>query len=240
MITMRSALFFIVFILGVIFFALAILLAWPVTPLSFRRRLTRVWAAYNSRMLAVTCGLRHRVLGSEHLPPPPFVILAKHQSAWETVTLHNLFPDFVWVLKQSLRYIPLFGWALVASGQIFIDRAHGVEAMKRLHRQGQENFAHGVSLLVFPEGTRVAPGTVGEYKAGGVGIAMAAGVPIVPVAHNAGEFWGRRAFHKRPGEIQVRIGPSIPTAGLPRHARQEVLDRVQASIEGMMAEISRP
>lgn len=85
----------------------------------------------------------------------------------------------------------------------------------------------------------MAPGKVGEYKAGGVGIAMAAGVPIVPVAHNAGEYWGRRAFLKRPGEIQVRIGPPIPTAGLSRRARQEVLEKVQSSIEGMMTEITR-
>ncbi|MBF0154476.1 MAG: 1-acyl-sn-glycerol-3-phosphate acyltransferase [Magnetococcales bacterium] len=240
MIVVRSTLFFTLFILGILFFAMLIVMLWPVVPLTFRQRLTRSWASYNSRILALTCGLRHRLEGVENLPPPPYVIMSKHQSAWETVVFHNFFPNFVWVLKHSLKYIPLFGWSLQASGQIFIDRSHGIEAMKKLHRQGQENFRRGVSLLVFPEGTRVAPGSVGEYKPGGVGIAMAAGVPIVPVAHNAGEFWGRRAFLKRSGEIRVRIGPPIMTAGLSRHARQEVLHRVQSSIEGMMAEISRP
>ncbi|MBF0322872.1 MAG: 1-acyl-sn-glycerol-3-phosphate acyltransferase [Magnetococcales bacterium] len=239
MIVVRSTLFFIMFVLGILFFSLLIVLLWPVAPLAFRQRLTRHWASYNSRMLGWICHLHHRLEGVENLPSPPFVIMSKHQSAWETVVFHNFFPNFVWVLKHNLKHIPFFGWSLQASGQIFIDRSHGIEAMKSLHRQGQDNFRRGISLLIFPEGTRVAPGSVGEYKAGGVGLAMAAGVPIVPVAHNAGEYWGRRAFLEHPGVIQVRIGQPVLTEGLSRRARQEVLDKVQGSIEGMMAEITR-
>ncbi|MBF0624180.1 MAG: 1-acyl-sn-glycerol-3-phosphate acyltransferase [Magnetococcales bacterium] len=238
MVQLRSIVFFVLFMVTVIVYSLAILCAWPVAGLAVRRRLAAAWGTASAWLLARICGLRHRVIGLENLPPPPYVLLSKHQSAWETVVFHAIFPDVVWVLKKSLLYIPFFGWALRASGQIFIDRDQGTQAMKKLHRESRRNFDRGTSLIIFPEGTRVAPGEVGDYKPGGVGIAMAAGLPIVPVAHNAGLYWARRSLLKRPGEVQVRIGRPIPTVGLSRTERKELLNRVREAIEGMMRELS--
>lgn len=236
---LRSGLFFVFFVVGIVVYATLIVTLWPITSLAQRRKMACSWAQYNRRLLAVMCGLRDNIVGLEHLPPPPFVILCKHQSAWETVTLHALFPTFVLVLKKSLLFIPFFGWALKATGQIAINRKREIEALRILQSEGKRQCAEGTSILIFPEGTRVAPGTVGHYNAGGVVLAMAAGVPIVPVAHNAGRFWGRRSFVKKPGEIQLRIGHPIETHGLEKQARKTLVLQVQAAIEGMMAEIDQ-
>ena len=235
----RSGLFFLLFVSGIVTYATLIVTVWPFTSLRFRRRIACSWAQYNRRLLAVVCGLRERIIGWENLPPPPFVLLCKHQSAWETVTLHALFPLFVLVLKKSLLFIPFFGWALKATGQIAIDRSREIEALRTLQTLGKQQCAQGTSILIFPEGTRVLPGEVGHYNAGGVLLAMIAGVPIVPVAHNAGEFWPRRSFLTKPGEIQLRIGSPIATQGVEKKARKALLLQVQQSIETMMAEIKR-
>ncbi|MBF0161029.1 MAG: 1-acyl-sn-glycerol-3-phosphate acyltransferase [Magnetococcales bacterium] len=237
MIFLRSFLFFLLFVAGILLYATLIVALWPMTSLAQRRRMACSWAQYNRRLLAVICDLRETIVGLENIPPPPFVLLCKHQSAWETVTLHALFPTFVLVLKKSLLFIPFFGWALKATGQIAIDRKRELEALRILQTEGKQCFAQGVSVLIFPEGTRVPPGTVGHYNAGGVALALAAGVPIVPVAHNAGTFWRRRSFLKKPGEIQMRIGPPIATQGLGKSARKALLGQVQESIETMMQEI---
>ncbi|MBF0399865.1 MAG: 1-acyl-sn-glycerol-3-phosphate acyltransferase [Magnetococcales bacterium] len=236
---LRSGLFFVLFVAGIVVYATLIVAAWPFTTLAQRRQIACSWAQYNRRLLAVVCGLRDRIIGLERLPPPPFVLLCKHQSAWETVTLHALFPTFVLVLKKSLLYIPFFGWALKATGQIAINRSREIEALRILQTEGKRACAQGTSILIFPEGTRVAPGAVGHYNAGGVALAMAAGVPIVPVAHNAGLFWGRRSFVKKPGTIQLRIGHPIETQGLEKQARKNLLIQVQTAIEEMMAEIAQ-
>lgn len=236
--TVRSGAFFLLFMMGIVAYATAIVAVWPFTSLNQRLRIACSWAQYNRHLLSRVCRLRENMVGLENLPPPPFVILCKHQSTWETVTLHALFPVFVLVLKRSLLFIPFFGWALKATGQIAIDRSREIEALRVLKTQGKARCAAGVSIMLFPEGTRTAPGDVGRYNAGGIMLAMSAGVPIVPVAHNAGEFWGRRAFLKKPGEIQLRIGHPIETAGLPKTARRALQREVQARIEGMMAEIA--
>ncbi|MBF0159953.1 MAG: 1-acyl-sn-glycerol-3-phosphate acyltransferase [Magnetococcales bacterium] len=234
MIAVRSVLFFVLFVLVTVGYSLLIVLSWPLTDLKQRQAIGRLWSRTVNGLLAILCQLRYQVEGLEQLPPPPFVIMAKHQSAWETVAFYAIFPPFVWVLKRSLGWIPFFGWALHATGQIFIDRGQMTEALKIIQQRSQIYFQQGVSLVVFPEGTRVEPGTVGDYKAGGIVIAMAAGVPIVPVAHNAGQFWRRRALLKYPGVIRVRIGPAIATEGLSRTERKALLSQVRDSIEGMM------
>ena len=233
-----SGLFFLLLVLGILFFAILLILLVPVSSLAQRRAIVPYWARYNRYILGVACGLTVRVSGLEGLPPPPFIILSKHQSAWETVTMHAFFPRVILVLKKSLLNIPVFGWALWATGQIAIDRSHGVKALRLMASRCHEEFAAGNTVLIFPEGTRMAPGQVGKYNPGGVGMALSAGVPIVPVAHNAGNYWGRRSFVKLPGEIQLKIGKPIPTAGLDKIARKQLNRQVQDVIEGMMAEIS--
>lgn len=230
---LRSALFFTFFVAGITFFGLAITLAWPITNVAQRRRLASRWSAFTRRILAITCDLHENIEGMENLPPPPYVILAKHQSAWETAAFVSLFHPCVQVLKQSLTWIPVFGWALKATHQIAIDRSRGVAALHRLHEQGTKQLSEHVAVLIFPEGTRSAPGTTGKYHPGGVSLALAAGAPIVPVAHNAGLFWPRRSFLKKPGTIRVRIGPPIPTEGLSRADRKGLVQKVEETIESM-------
>ncbi|MBF0139577.1 MAG: 1-acyl-sn-glycerol-3-phosphate acyltransferase [Magnetococcales bacterium] len=234
-----SAVFFLFLVIGIIVFTVWIVGVWPVASLGYRREVARKWAAYNRWVLRWSCGLSDQMEGRELLPQPPYLLLVKHQSAWETVVLHALFPPFVLVLKKSLLHIPVFGWSLRATGQIAIDRSLGVQSMHVVRDRGMEEFQRGVSVLVFPEGTRVAPGQVGKYNAGSIALAMEAGVPIVPVAHNSGSFWGKRAFLKKPGVIQIRIGPAIETRGLDKRERKRVLEEAKNSIEGMMALIQK-
>ncbi|MBF0180065.1 MAG: 1-acyl-sn-glycerol-3-phosphate acyltransferase [Magnetococcales bacterium] len=234
---MGSGIFFLLFVAGIVVYGLGISAGWPVLSLERRRAMARSWFGYNRRILAVTCDLREEVEGLERIPDGPMVILCKHQSTWETVVLQVLLPPSVVVLKESLLWIPVFGWALRATGQIGIDRGKGVEALHRMREQGVRQLGQGVSVLIFPEGTRSAPGQPGRYNPGGVALAMEAGAPILPVAHNAGSFWPRRVFLKKPGVIRVRIGEPIPTAGLARSERKRLQALVEQTIEGMVREL---
>lgn len=176
-------------------------------------------------------GIRYVVEGREHLPTQPAVILAKHQSAWETVAFLFLFPPVAPVIKQELLNVPFFGWAFRMLSPIAIDRGAGREALKQIVRQGREKLAQGFWVLVFPEGTRVAPGEKGRYGIGGSWLAAESGAPIVPVAHNAGEVWPKNAFIKHPGTITVRIGPAIESTG---KSAAELTRAVEAWIETEM------
>ncbi|MEO5376930.1 MAG: 1-acyl-sn-glycerol-3-phosphate acyltransferase [Magnetococcus sp. DMHC-6] len=222
---------------GILAFATLILSIWPFTTLKTRQRMAQVWAGYNRRILAIFCGLRDYIEGLEQLPPPPFILFSKHQSAWETITFHHIFPRFVLVLKHSLLYIPFFGWALLATGQIAINRSKGMDALRKMRQQGITHFKQGTSLVIFPEGTRMAPGQIGHYNGGGIALALEAEVPIVPVAHNAGLFWPRRTFFKKPGLIHVKIGAPIYTSGMSPSDRKKILQIAQDRIESMMDEI---
>ncbi len=157
-------------------------------------------------------------MGLENLPNTPSVILSKHQSAWETIAFQTIFPPQAWVLKRELLWIPFFGWGLAATRPIAIDRSQGVRALDSVVKQGIQRIEEGRWVVVFPEGTRTAPGEKGRYNPGGAMLASKAQVPVVPVAHNAGEFWPRRGFIKKPGTITVSIGPPIETKG--RKAKQ--------------------
>ena len=180
-------------------------------------RMTRYWLISGwSRtvifMARTILGIRWRVEGRENLPPRPAVILAKHQSAWETMAFQIIFPPQVHVLKRELLWIPFFGWGLALMSPIPIDRRRGMAALRAIARRGRERLAQGFWVVVFPEGTRVAPGKTRDYQPGGAWLAAAAGAPVVPVAHNAGLLWPRYGFIKRAGTVTVRIGPPIDTA----------------------------
>ena len=140
-------------------------------------------------------------------------MLCKHQSAWETLALQQIFPPQVWVLKRELLWMPFFGWALGLTSPIAIKRSDGRGAMKQLLKQGKERLAQGFCVVIFPEGTRIPYGKRGKYKIGGALLAVSSGLPVVPVAHNAGRLWGRNAFSKHPGLITMSIGKAIPTQG---------------------------
>jgi len=194
-------------------YALIAILTFPLPPLA-RYRIISGWARIMLRWLRITCGIRYRVIGRQNIPNTPAIILCKHQSAWETLALQEIFPPQVWVLKRELLWIPFFGWGLAMTSPIAINRAAGREALKQLVSQGKARLKHGFCVVVFPEGTRVAPGQTGKYHIGGAWLATHSKTPAVPVAHNAGEFWGKNTFIKKPGMITVSIGSPIDTSSL--------------------------
>ena len=192
-------------------YALFALLTFPF-PRMTRYRLISGWSRLVIRLARWILGIDWRVEGREHLPSRPAVILAKHQSAWETMAFQLIFPPQVLVLKRELLWIPFFGWGLALMSPIAINRSRGMHALRTIARRGRERLAQGFWVVVFPEGTRVAPGAQREYHPGGAWLACAAGAPVVPVAHNAGLLWPRNAFLKRSGTVTVRIGPPIEAA----------------------------
>ncbi|MFA5530447.1 MAG: lysophospholipid acyltransferase family protein [Thiohalomonadaceae bacterium] len=210
MYALRSLIFYAGMWLVTVAVVLPVPLVLPLAP-RVRYRYLALWGRCVLWWLRVTCGISYCVEGREHIPATPSVVLAKHQSTWETIAFQSIFPTQTWVLKKELLRVPFFGWGLAAAWPIAIDRKAGREALRQVVEQGMERLRGGFWVIVFPEGTRMAPGTRGRYATGGAALARQAGVAALPVAHNAGEHWRRNSFIKIPGEIQVRIGPAIET-----------------------------
>ena len=190
-----------------------IALASTLLPYRFRWRVVTQWSRFNLCWLSLTCGVRCEVDGLDNIPAEPAVILARHESAWETLALQRYFAPQVWVLKRELLRIPFFGWGLATMRPIAIDRSAGLNAFEQMLRQGEERLAGGCWVVVFPEGTRVPPGARRQFKQGGARLAVHTGRPVVPIAHNAGDCWPRNSFFKYPGTIRVVIGEPIETTG---------------------------
>ncbi|MFQ5775673.1 MAG: lysophospholipid acyltransferase family protein [Kiloniellaceae bacterium] len=184
----------------------------------------RLWSRVTLAMLAGICGLRHEIRGLANLPEGPCIIASKHQSAWDTLIFHLLVPGPSFVFKRELMWVPLFGWYLMRAGCIPVDRAGGAKALRALVDRARRAVAHGQSIVIFPEGTRVAPGRRRPYHPGTAALYVQLGVPVVPVAVNSGLFWGRRSFRKEPGRITLEFLPPIPP-GLPRRAFAAELER---------------
>ena len=179
--------------------------------------------------LRVFCGLRYTVEGHENLPPGNHVILMKHSSSWETYGIMILFPPLVWVMKREILWIPFVGWGCLLASCIAIDRKAGPSAVNQVLTQGKDRMERfGAWVLVFPEGTRMAPGETRRYGSSGTLLAAQERRKIVPVAHNSGYFWPRHGLLKKRGTIRVIIGPPIDPVG--RDPR-EVNEEVQAWIE---------
>ena len=231
---LRSALFMVLVVPYTIVVALRVLCSVWLPP-HRRLGLVRPWVKITSWLIEHLLGIRCQMVGVENIPAGPVVVLAKHQSAWETIVLQLPFPEPVFVWKQELRQLPFFGWALAALPGICIDRSAGQDALRQLIEQGSARLAEGYSVIVFPEGTRVAPGKHRRYKIGGASLAVATGATVVPVALNSGEVWGRNAFLKRPGVVTLSIGPAIASAGL---SAEELNARVETWIENEMRRIS--
>ncbi len=206
-------------------------------PLPYERRfgVARGWGRSMLWAGRFFCGLEYSIEGRENIPDEPSVVLCKHSSVFETYAQLVTFPRQTWVLKRELKWIPLFGWGLALLRPIAIDRGAGRRAVTQVIRQGRERLREGTWVTVFPEGTRVPAGETKKYGISGAALASEVGCPIVPVAHNAGDFWPRRGLTKRPGHIRFCIGPPIDPAGRPP---KEINAEVQAWIEGKIAEIS--
>ncbi len=231
---LRSALFNLIMFVTVMVHAMLVLLTFPFPPLA-RYRFASLWARFVVWVAGWLLGLRYRIEGREHLPRQRTVVLmAKHQSMWETIAFQVFFPPQVWVLKRELTWIPFFGWALWLLRAIAIDRGSGRRAVQQVIDQGRDRLSHGFWVVVFPEGTRVAPGHQRRFGIGGAVLAVESGHPVVPVAHNAGHFWRRRSFVKKPGTIQVVIGPAIDPKGM---TAEELNRQVETWMHDTMARL---
>ena len=211
-----------------------LILCWPL-PHRMRRRSVAPWVNFVIWLVKHLLGIPYRLLGAANIPDRPVVVLAKHQSAWETLMLQEIFQDTVFVWKKEIKYIPFFGWALASIPMIETDRSATKAALTRLVDQGRDRLDHGYTVIIFPEGTRSRPGSKNRYKVGGAHLAVETGTPVVPVALNSGEFWGRNALFKKRGTVTVSIGPAIDPAGL---GSGEVLARAETWIEDEMRRIS--
>lgn len=180
-------------------------------------------------------GIRNRITGFENLPTgttAPAVLLVKHQSTWETLVMPAIMPHpLAYVFKRELLHIPFFGWSMARMDMIHIDRKDGSRAFAKVVQQGRRLLSQGNWVIMFPEGTRIPRGEVGQYKSGGTRLAIACGAPVIPIAVTSAKCWPRKAFIKRPGVVDISIGKPIPTEG---RKADELMREVQDWIEAEM------
>ncbi len=202
-----------------------------------RIRAARWWSVLNLAFIRRLTGIEIRVQGLERFPNDrPVILCVNHQSMLETMFLQQLLPPFVWVLKQELLRIPVFGWGLAAIGPIAIDRSRGREAREQILQQGKARLEQGLSILLFPEGTRTLPGERRGFRKGVASLAVATGADIVPIAHNSGCVWPGKSFLQHDGVVHVRIGPVLQTGGMTEEA---ILEHCQRWIYDQLDELEQ-
>lgn len=235
---LRSLIFLIGQIVSVVLISPLALLSLMLPSLP-RARIISSWARFNIWSLKHLCGITCEVTGAENIPDRPAVLISNHQSAWETLYFQLLFPPQSYILKWQLLWIPFFGWGLAANRPVAINRSKKVRALEQLLKQGAIRLNEGRWLVVFPEGTRMPPGRPGTFQPGGTMIAARTGAPVVPVAHNAGVFWPKNGFLKRPGVIRVQIGKAVESRG---KKTREINAQVEAWIKDTLRTLpqSRP
>jgi 1-acyl-sn-glycerol-3-phosphate acyltransferase len=235
---LRSLLFALFQLIFTPIYAVLVLLSFWALPVP-RFRFIIGWCWLNLVAARWICGIRHRVTGAQNIPPRdrPHIVMSKHSSTWETLALNFLFPPLAFVAKKELLSIPFFGWAFSLASPITIDRKAGVDAMQQMAAQGRERLAQGFWIVIYPEGTRIKAGTRAHYKTGGIRLARTLGIPIVPVAHNAGYLWPKGVLGKRAGTITVSIGPPIAIEG---KDMQRLTNEVESWIENEVARLGNP
>lgn len=230
MLVLRSALFYFGYVLAIVWFGVTGLLVCSWLPYHIRSPYLLLWNRFTLAWLRLSCGINYQVKGN--IPGTPTVVLSKHESQWETYYLQLALHPVATILKKELLEIPLFGWGLRLMEPIPIDRSSPREAIKQMLKLGVERVNTGMSVLVFPEGTRTQVGAKGRYAKGGAGIAIKAGVQVLPVAHNAASFWPPHRWIKYPGTITVSIGTPIDTKG---RGAAEVTEEARSWIEAEIA-----
>lgn len=223
----RAAWFYLGYCIITTCYAPICLLLCPVLPRLTRHKLIIFWCHMALRWLYFCCGTRYEIKGKQRIPANPCVIISKHQSSFETFLLQMLFSPMATVLKVELTRIPLFGWAMQYLEPIVIDRKQKKAALQQVIDQGKAKIQEGFWILIFPEGTRTASGHSSKFSKGGFVLAQAINVPILPVAHNAGDHWPSRRFIKYPGTIQIQFGSPIST-------KQPLNDVMQLTAQWMM------
>lgn len=236
MLFIRSLFFYLGQTISTLVFVPICLLAYP---LSFHARyyiVTR-WTVFNLWWLKLCCGVHYRIEGRENIPQQPGIVMCKHQSAWETLALQLLFVPQVWILKRELLQIPIYGWGLASMQPIAIERSSAIKSFRQIVEQGCERLKKDLWVIIFPEGTRVAPDSRQKYLPGGGLLAEKSGAMITPVAHNAGYLWPRNSFIKQPGTITMVIGPVIDPAG---KSASEITREVEQWIEETVQTLPDP
>ena len=233
MLFLRSLLFYIGQIISTILIAPVGVIAFP---LDFKKRyylITR-WAVFNLWWLKICCNVTYEILGKENIPKKPCIVMCKHQSAFETLALQRIFIPQVWILKKELLQIPIYGWGLASMQPIAINRDSSIKSIKQIADQGCERLEKGYWVIIFPEGTRVAPNKKKKYLPGGGMLAEKSGARIVPVAHNAGRLWPRNSMIKKPGLITIKIGPVIKSEN---KSAKQITNEVENWIEKAVGEL---
>ncbi|HPB90205.1 MAG TPA: lysophospholipid acyltransferase family protein [Rugosibacter sp.] len=231
----RSLLYLVILIITTPpYMLLYIAISFPLS-LRWRHKLAMPWVRFAIWLVKHVLGIPYRLIGAENMPPHAAIVFSKHQSAWETLVLQEVFKDAVFVWKKEIKKLPFFGWALALTPMIPIDRGAGKEAIKHLVEIGGTRLKEGYTVIIFPEGTRAPPGGQQRYKGGGAFLATATGVPVVPVALNSGEFWGKNALFKKSGIVTVSVGPAIDPKGL---SASDILSQAETWIEAEMRRIS--
>lgn len=208
----RSTFFWLVFLPGTLLIGLVLSVSFFM-PLRFRIALIKIWINLSLVSLHVFCGLKYEIEGLKNIPDKGFILMCKHSSTWETIAMQKFFDPMVWVVKRELTRIPLFGWALLAVNAIALNRGTGRSAIKQLVEESKRRMDEGRILMLFPEGTRVLPKQHKPFKVGGAIVSEKTGYSVVPIAHNAGEFWPRHSWIKWPGTIRLVIGAPIEPEG---------------------------
>ena len=214
---------------ALVFGAVMTLGFWLPYPAQFA--IARSWARILLWVLERLCGLKYVVEGRERIPSGNHIVMSNHTSAWETVAQFLIFPPQVWVLKRELLWIPFIGWGMKLLRPIAINRGEGHRAVNQVVEQGKARLSEGLWIIIFPEGTRVVAGETRRFGVSGAMLAIASGRSLVPLSHNAGVFWARRGFLKKPGTIRVVIGEPIEPAGKnPRDLNEEVKRAIEAGL----------
>jgi 1-acyl-sn-glycerol-3-phosphate acyltransferase len=212
-------------------YAIFFVIAGLIVPFPRRFVLARLWARVLLHALRMTCRLDYAVEGLENLPPDNHIALWKHSSSWETIAMAVILPRQVWVLKRELQWIPVVGWGIRQLHAIAIDRRSGHSAVSQVVEQGKQRLAEGDWVVVFPEGTRMAPGETRRYGVSGALLAAEADRLVIPIAHDAGRFWPRRGLLKKPGTIRVAIGRPIVSRGRdPRSVNAEAQQWIERQV----------
>ena len=233
MLILRSLLFYIGQIISTVLIAPIGVIAFP---LDFKKRyylITR-WAVFNLWWLKLCCNVRYEILGIDNIPEKPCIVMCKHQSAFETLALQRIFIPQIWVLKKELLQIPIYGWGLASMQPIAINRDSTIKSFKQIADQGYERLKKGYWVVIFPEGTRVAPNKKKKYLPGGGMLAEKSGAQVVPIAHNAGRLWPRNSMIKKPGLITIKIGPVIKSEN---KSAKQITNEVENWIEKAVGEL---
>ena len=227
--------FFWLFFLPVTLLTAILLVFIFYAPLKIRIGLIKIWINYSLGLLRYFCGLKYRIEGLENIPNRGFILMSKHSSTWETIALQKFFDPMVWVVKRELTRIPIFGWGLMAMNAIAINRGTGRKAINQLIQESKKHMDQGRILMLFPEGTRVPPMERKPFKLGGAIVSEKTGYAVLPIAHNAGEFWPRHSWIKWPGTIRLVIGEPIEPEG---RKSDQIIEEVKQWITSTCDEIS--